>query len=47
LLDASNLHHGRLRPILMHCCDDQGRPLLAPQPRKDGEPGDLSMPIWG
>lgn len=42
LLDASNLHHGRLRPILMHCCDDQGRPLLAPQPRKDGEPGDLS-----
>jgi uncharacterized protein len=26
----------------MHCCDDQGRPLLAPQPRKDGEPGDLS-----
>jgi uncharacterized protein len=42
LLDASNLHHGRLRPILMHCCDDQGRPLLRPQPRKDGEPGDLS-----
>lgn len=42
LLDASNLHHSRLRPILMHCCDDQGRPLLGPQPRKDGGSGDLS-----
>jgi len=42
LLDASNPHHGRLQPILMHCCDDQGRPLLGPQPLKDGEPGDLS-----
>ena len=42
LLDACNPHHGRLRSILMHCCDDQGRPLLGPQPRKDGEPGDLS-----
>jgi len=37
LLDAGNLHHGRLRPILMHCCDDQGRPLLGPQPRKDDD----------
>jgi uncharacterized protein len=42
LLDASNPHHGRLQPILMHCCDDQGHPLLGPQPLKDGEPGDLS-----
>lgn len=42
LLDASNLHHGRLQPILLHCCDDQGHPLLGPRPRKDGEPGDLS-----
>jgi len=42
LLDASNPHHGRLQPILMHCCDNQGHPLLGPQPLKDGEPGDLS-----
>ena len=42
LLDASNLHHGRLRTILLYCCDDQGHPLLGPRPRKDGEPGDLS-----
>jgi uncharacterized protein len=42
LLDASNPHHGPLRPILMNCCDDQGHPLLRPQPLKDGEPGDLS-----
>lgn len=40
MLDASNLHHGRLRPILIHCRDDQGRPLLGPQPR-NGEPGEL------
>src|ERR1700751_3816074 len=28
LLDASNLHHGLLLPILLHCRDDQGHPLL-------------------
>jgi uncharacterized protein len=42
LLDTSNVNHGLLLPILLHCRDDQGRPLLGPQPRKDGEPGDLS-----
>jgi uncharacterized protein len=42
LLDTSNLHHGLLQPILLHCCDDQGRPLLGARPRKDGETGDLS-----
>ena len=30
LLDASNVHHGLLLPILLHCRDDQGRPLLGP-----------------
>ena len=33
LLDASNVNHGLLLPILLHCRDDQGRPLLGP-PRK-------------
>ena len=47
LLDASNLHYGRLRPILMHCCDHQGRPLLGPQPGKDGEPGAPSNAYLG
>ena len=42
LLDTSNVNHGRLLPILLHCRDDQGRPLLGPRPRKDGEPGDIS-----
>ena len=32
LLDASNVNHGPLRPILLHCRDDQGRPLLGPPP---------------
>lgn len=36
LLDPGNLHHGLLRPILMHCRDNQGRPLLEAQPRKNG-----------
>ncbi|MET4387541.1 hypothetical protein ABIB73_003296 [Bradyrhizobium sp. F1.4.3] len=32
LLDASNVDHGLLLPILLHCADDQGQPLLgAPQ----------------
>jgi uncharacterized protein len=30
LLDTSNVDHGLLLPILMHCRDDQGRPLLGP-----------------
>jgi uncharacterized protein len=42
LLDASNPHHSLLQPILIHCCDDQGRLLLRPQSRKDGGPGDFS-----
>lgn len=32
LLDASNVNHGLLRPILLHCRDDQGHPLLGPPP---------------
>jgi uncharacterized protein len=32
LLDASNVNHGLLLPILLHCRDDQGRPLLGPPP---------------
>ncbi|WP_235940558.1 UPF0149 family protein [Bradyrhizobium hipponense] len=32
LLDASNVNHRLLRPILRHCRDDQGRPLLGPPP---------------
>lgn len=28
LLDTSNADHGLLLPILLHCRDDQGRPLL-------------------
>jgi uncharacterized protein len=28
LLDTSNVNHGLLLPILLHCLDDQGRPLL-------------------
>lgn len=28
LLDMSNINYGLLLPILMHCVDDQGRPLL-------------------
>ena len=30
LLDIRNLNHGLLLPILLHCFDDQGRPLLGP-----------------
>src|SRR6516162_11186479 len=36
LRDVSNIHHGLLLPILLHCVDDQGRPLLGP-PRKGRE----------
>jgi len=34
LLDASNVNHGLLLPILLHCRDDQGRSPLGP-PRVD------------
>jgi uncharacterized protein len=30
LLDLSNINHGLLLPILLHCVDDQGLPLLGP-----------------
>ena len=30
LLDTSNMDHGLLPPIFLHCVDDQGRPLLGP-----------------
>ncbi|WP_420965450.1 YecA family protein [Bradyrhizobium sp. B120] len=36
MLDASNVKHGLLLPILLHCRDDQGRPLLGP-PRNGRE----------
>ncbi len=30
LLDIGNINHGLLLPILLHCVDEQGRPLLGP-----------------
>jgi uncharacterized protein len=30
LLDLSNVNHGLFLPILLHCVDDHGRPLLGP-----------------
>ncbi|HSS92719.1 MAG TPA: UPF0149 family protein [Candidatus Dormibacteraeota bacterium] len=30
LLDTRNVNHGLVLPILLHCEDDQGRPLLGP-----------------
>lgn len=36
LLDASNVNHGLLLPILLPCRDDQGGPLLGP-PRSGRE----------
>ena len=30
LLDISNTNQGLLLPILLHCVDDQGRPMLGP-----------------
>ena len=33
LLDTSDVNHGLLLPILLHCRDDQGRPLLGPTRR--------------
>jgi uncharacterized protein len=29
-LDLSNINHGLLLPILLHCIDDHRRPLLGP-----------------
>lgn len=40
LLDASNVNHGLLLPILLHCRDDQGRPMLGP-PRSGRETEDF------
>ena len=40
LLDASNVNHSLLLPILLHCRDDQGRPLLGP-PQTGRETGDF------
>jgi uncharacterized protein len=36
LLDLSNINHGLLLPILLHCVDDLGRPMLGP-PREGRE----------
>lgn len=36
LLDLSNIDHGLLLPILLHCVDDLGRPMLGP-PREGRE----------
>lgn len=33
LLDLSDIHHGLLLPILLHCRDDQRRPMLGPTRR--------------
>jgi uncharacterized protein len=30
LLDRGNIHHGLLLPILLHCVDEKGHPLLGP-----------------
>jgi uncharacterized protein len=30
LLDLNDIHHGLLLPVLLHCVDDHGRPLLGP-----------------
>jgi uncharacterized protein len=30
LLDLSSINHGLLQPILLHCIDSHGRPLLGP-----------------
>ena len=36
LLDISDVNHGLLLPVLLHCRDDHGRPLLGP-PRRGRE----------
>lgn len=40
LLDLNNSNHGLLLPILLHCVDDHGRPLLGPA-RKGHETEEL------
>jgi hypothetical protein len=35
LRNLADIDHGLLLPILFHCVDDQGRPMLGP-PRKAG-----------
>jgi uncharacterized protein len=40
LLEPNNINHGLLLPILLHCRDDQGRPLLGP-PRSGSATGDF------
>ena len=40
LLDLSNVNHGLLLPILLHCIDEHERPLLGP-PRKGRETEEL------
>jgi uncharacterized protein len=38
LLDPSDINHGLLLPILLHCVDSQGRPLLGPViPGREGK----------
>src|SRR5262249_37154342 len=39
LLDVSNINYGLLLPILVHCADDQGRPLLGPARKGRGDRG--------
>jgi hypothetical protein len=43
LLDLSDINHGLLLPILLHCVDDHGRPLLGPT-RKGREAGNSCAP---
>ncbi|MGF6312537.1 uncharacterized protein ABIB82_006430 [Bradyrhizobium sp. i1.8.4] len=45
LLDASNVNHRLLRPILRHCRDDQGRPLLGPPPNSPDIYADISAAV--
>lgn len=40
LLDSINVNHGLLLPVLLHCRDDQGHPLLGP-PGSGRETGDV------
>nr|WP_246754584.1 hypothetical protein [Bradyrhizobium diazoefficiens] len=40
MLDVNNVNHGLLLPILLHCRDDQDRPLLGP-PRSGRETEDF------
>jgi uncharacterized protein len=44
LLDLSNINHGLLLPILLHCIDDHGRPMLGPT-RKGRETEEFLDPL--